>query len=135
MLCANLALNNLTNTHVYPFNLKTDKTLDSFNLPRCQFIKLDASGKEWNVLQGATETIKKYHPFLYVKNEWEDKTLIQFVQSLGYKLYWHMPSIVNKANFYNNPANIYARALITKNMFCVPEGLNVTMQGFREIEC
>jgi FkbM family methyltransferase len=37
-------------------------TIDSLNLDRCDFIKLDLEGAEPLALSGATETIKKFHP-------------------------------------------------------------------------
>ena len=38
------------------------KTLDSLNLQKVDFIKLDVEGYEWNVIAGGADTISKYKP-------------------------------------------------------------------------
>lgn len=42
-------------------------TIDSMDLPRLDFLKIDVEGFELNVIRGAKETIKKYKPFLWVE--------------------------------------------------------------------
>lgn len=46
------------------------KTLDSINLDtdRIDLIKIDVEGHEVNVLKGANETIKKYHPMIMIES-------------------------------------------------------------------
>ena len=39
-------------------------TIDSFNLDRCDFIKIDVEGSEVSVISGATETIQDHRPIL-----------------------------------------------------------------------
>lgn len=48
-------------------------TLDSFNLDKCNFIKIDVEGYELDVLKGAEKTLKKFHPYLFI--EINDHTL------------------------------------------------------------
>lgn len=43
------------------------RTIDSFNLQKVDFIKIDAEGWELHILRGAAETIKKFHPKLYIE--------------------------------------------------------------------
>lgn len=43
------------------------KTLDSLKLPAPTFIKIDVEGYEWEVLQGAKETLKKYRPICFIE--------------------------------------------------------------------
>lgn len=43
------------------------ETLDSLNLPAPHFIKIDVEGYEWEVLQGAKETIKKNRPICFIE--------------------------------------------------------------------
>lgn len=43
-------------------------SIDSLNLPRCDFIKLDIEGMELAALEGARETISKFRPILLI--EW-----------------------------------------------------------------
>jgi FkbM family methyltransferase len=41
--------------------------LDSINLHACDFIKIDVEGHEYHVLQGAKETIAKFHPVIIME--------------------------------------------------------------------
>ena len=47
-------------------------TLDSFNLPKIDFIKMDVEGWEENVLEGAEKTILTHRPTIYIEI-WENK--------------------------------------------------------------
>jgi FkbM family methyltransferase len=61
-------------TRVDPDNIIGDipiKTIDSFNLPACDFIKIDCEGYEPHIINGAKETINKFHPVILM----EDKRL------------------------------------------------------------
>jgi FkbM family methyltransferase len=42
-------------------------SIDSLNLERCDFIKLDLEGSEMIALEGARKTIKKFHPVLVIE--------------------------------------------------------------------
>ncbi len=74
----------------------TVETLDSLNLPAPHFIKIDVEGYEWEVLQGAKETIAKYRPICFIeiaKNFSERKfvhphfaEIIEFFDNQGYKV-------------------------------------------------
>lgn len=60
-------------------------------------IKIDCEGSELQVLQGAVETIKQYHPFILAEyaeeNAWQYRyhanEMIPFLEELGY--FWTMP--------------------------------------------
>ena len=43
------------------------KTLDSFNLPKVDFMKIDVEGYEAQVLSGAKKTILKWKPKIYIE--------------------------------------------------------------------
>lgn len=42
-------------------------TIDSFNLQKCDFIKIDCEGFEVDILRGAIKTIQKFHPKMYIE--------------------------------------------------------------------
>ena len=42
-------------------------TIDSLNLERCDFMKIDVEMCEWVVLEGSEETITKYRPIIFVE--------------------------------------------------------------------
>lgn len=65
-------------------------TLDSLNLEACHLIKIDVEGMELEVLEGATQTIARCHPVLYLENhEGAQNPFIQLLTQWGYKIYKH----------------------------------------------
>ena len=69
-------------------------TLDSLNLPKCNFIKLDIQGCELLALMGARNTILKHRPILFIEMEIQHlikfnttvEYLQQYIFTLGYKI-------------------------------------------------
>ena len=87
------------------------------------FIKIDVEGMEADVLRGATETIKKYRPVLYVENDRADKSeeLLRLIASLDYKMFEHRPPIFNNdQNWRGVPIAPEDLKLISLNLLCVP---------------
>lgn len=68
-------------------------TLDSMQLPRCDFIKLDVEGWELFALQGATETIQKHRPTMLIemnmgtlaRNGVTYQDIFEFLSQMGYE--------------------------------------------------
>lgn len=110
-------------------------TLDGLHLAACHFLKIDVEGMESEVLSGATETIKRARPILYVENDRKEKsaTLIRQLQDLDYRCYWHTPAYVRVPNFRGNSDNRFPR-LISINMLCVPRRRDFPVTGLREVE-
>jgi len=80
----------------------TDKantiTIDSFNLPKLNFIKLDIQGFEYKALMGGNKTIKKNKPIIFIENydgrcgedievQKRERAPIDLLLSWGYKGY------------------------------------------------
>ncbi|MFY9759294.1 MAG: FkbM family methyltransferase [Xanthobacteraceae bacterium] len=67
-------------------------TVDSLQLPACQFIKIDVEGREQSVIAGATQTIARFRPALYVENDRRHQSadLIRQIREFGYTCYWHL---------------------------------------------
>ncbi len=109
--------------------------LDAFNLKKCNFIKIDVEGMEENVLRGAVGIIARFKPILYVENDREEKSdsLIRFIGSLGYSMYWHKPRYFNPHNFLGHTENVFGN-LISMNMVCLPPGISLEMRGFKPVE-
>jgi FkbM family methyltransferase len=70
------------------------KTLDSFGIRNVGFIKIDTEGYELNVLKGAEETIKKWHPVVIVEQKpgkaqeygFQETEAKEWLKARGYKL-------------------------------------------------
>ena len=103
-------------------------------LGRIDLIKIDVEGMELEVIKGATETIRKHRPLLYVENDRLDKssTMIQAIMALDYRLYWHLPSLFNPDNLFRVAEDIYH--VDSCNMLCVPKGRNhPSTEALREV--
>ena len=109
-------------------------TLDSFDLVGCHFIKIDVDGMELDVLKGASETLVKHHPVLYVANNQRSNSpdLIQWLLDQQYRLYWHLPPLYNPQNYFQDSMNVFA-GIVSTNMLCVPASLTGSIENFREI--
>jgi len=63
------------------------KTLDSFNLPKVDFIKIDVEGYELQVLSGGRETITKYKPKIYIEISNSNlRSATYILNEIGYSL-------------------------------------------------
>jgi FkbM family methyltransferase len=110
-------------------------TIDSLELPQCQFLKVDVEGMELSVLKGARQTIERHRPILYVENDRPERSppLIEFLLALGYRLHWHLPMLYSPENFYQNPVNEF-RGTISENMLGVHGSVSSDITGLIKIE-
>jgi hypothetical protein len=110
-------------------------TVDSLELPRCDMIKVDVEGMELQVLQGAVATIGRCRPILYVENDRIEKSqpLIEYIMSLGYTLYWHMPPLYHPSNYFENTDNVFGR-IVSSNMLCVHSSFKSSIAGLKQVE-
>ena len=85
---------------------------------RVDLIKIDVEGMECDVIDGATETIKKFKPLLWVENDRDENSqrLIEKIRALGYRLFWCPTPIWNPDPNATGP-------VFSFNMLCAPEGL------------
>jgi len=95
-------------------------TVDELELKACHFIKVDIEGMEEQALQGASETIRRFKPFLYLENDRKEKSdsLIRTINDLGYRMYWHVPPLFNPLNFAGNSDNVFG-GMTSRNMLCI----------------
>ncbi len=109
-------------------------TLDSCNLPRCNLLKADVEGMEQQVLQGAAGLIARLKPILYVENDRKDKqpSLIRYIDSLGYNMYWHTPLYFSPTNFLGNQENVFPN-IASMNMLCLPKELPQNVAGLEPV--
>jgi FkbM family methyltransferase len=95
--------------------------LDTYRLPACSFIKIDAEGMESQVLEGAAQTIDRLRPVLYVENDRRDRSpeLIGLLEAMGYRLHWHSTPLFNPDNFAGETENVLG-GIVSQNMLCLP---------------
>ena len=160
VLCANLALNRITN--VMPVNAFVAngpeaetgsrvwgkyafigkvwaprfERLDALALPACSLIKIDVDGGELEVLRSAAQTIARCRPVLYFENDVAEKSapLLQHVLDLDYRVYRHLAPIFRPDNFLGNPVNAWApRNMISKMMLAIPREREQHVAGLPEV--
>jgi len=110
--------------------------LDDFlEVNSLQLIKIDVEGMEQAVLEGAHDLIAKYRPALYVENDRipKSESLIRHVQGLGYRLYWHLPPLVNPDNYFGEQMSIPILNVVSINMLCIPRETDMAIEGLQEI--
>jgi FkbM family methyltransferase len=110
-------------------------TIDSLNLPNVRFIKIDVEGMESDVIAGAQQTIKQNLPVMYLENDRKEKSpaLIRQLLDLGYRLYWHLPSMFNSSNFFGSTENIFP-GIVSANMLGIHSSISQNIENLREIK-
>ena len=65
---------------------------------------------------------------MYVENDRREKShdLIELLQSMEYRLFWHQPPLFHPDNFSNNPENVFDR-VVSQNLLCLPPGIPCPM--------
>lgn len=108
--------------------------LDDFGLLRLRMLKIDVEGMEAKVLAGARDTIARLRPLLYIENDRADKSpqLIGAVAAMGYRMWWHLPSLFNPDNFAGNPENVFG-GIISINLLAVPNEVTSNIRGLPEV--
>ncbi len=98
-------------------------------------IKIDVEGYEQRVLEGARDVIKRSRPILYLENDRVDKSksLIEWLWSAGYRIWWHIPLLFNPKNFAGVEENLYGN-VASFNMLAVPEEFNTSIDGLPLVE-
>lgn len=104
------------------------------DLPHVRLLKLDVEGWEQSVLEGAPDLIARHRPILYLENDRIDKSqsLIEYIQALGYRLWWDLPTLYNPGNYFSDAHNLYPN-IIAVNMLAIPkEAYTDQLQNARE---
>ncbi len=113
--------------------LKT--TLDQFlDLKRLNFLKIDVEGMEIEVIKGASESIKKFKPIMYVENDRVEKSkkLIDLIINLEYEIYFHNPPLYNPNNFEKNSTNVF-KNIVSKNLLCIHKSSHIQVKGLKKL--
>ena len=114
-------------------------TLDSLNLSRCDFLKIDAEGMEEQVLKGAEHLIDTCQPIIYTEMDRADKNpeICALLWNKGYKIYPHLPPLYNPSNFFGNTENVFMRDgknIVSINAICLPKNSHISIEGVSELQ-
>jgi FkbM family methyltransferase len=93
-------------------------------------IKIDVEGMEGEVIAGATRTIARSRPLLYVENDRIENSaaLIRQLKALDYRLWWDAPPLFNPNNFFGVAENDYG-VVASLNMLCIPAEMDAEITG------
>jgi FkbM family methyltransferase len=88
------------------------RRLDDYSPARLNLIKIDVEGMELEVLAGATETIARCRPIIFIECNSAAKAtpVIQFAQGRGYETWGLASAAYNPQNFRGDTGNIFAQA-------------------------
>jgi FkbM family methyltransferase len=91
-------------------------------------IKIDVEGMESEVIAGATRTIARCRPIMYIENDRADKSeaLIRQLLALDYRLWWDAPPLFNPDNFFGVKEDDY-KSVVSLNMKCLPKESGITI--------
>jgi FkbM family methyltransferase len=96
--------------------------IDNLQLEQCDFMKLDLEGMEPNALMGASVTIAKHRPILYVEcasieNGW---IVMNILRPHGYRFWLHRCEAFSVANFNHSTVDIFDNGVET-NLVCIAQ--------------
>lgn len=145
-LCANVAINQLTNVYTHSRWLGraaaqvplsslpggvvqegeqdetvTTATVDSLQLERLHLLKINLPGSLIDLLLGAAETIRKHRPIIYYRLSGIDQVEaeVQAIKELGYRCWSHTPYLYNADNHAGESANIFP-GCVQQNVIASP---------------
>jgi hypothetical protein len=106
------------------------ETIDGLDLARLDLIKADVEGMEIAVLRGATQSIARHRPVLYVENDRpaHSKALIGLIFALGYRAWWYTAPLFNPENHAGRADNVFGDT-ISVNLFCFPTEWRIEVTG------
>ncbi len=83
--------------------------LDDLAVEACALLKIDVEGMEWEVLQGAQETLLRHQPALYLEAFPRPSTVacLEWLLEHGWSCFWHFTRFYSERNFRNNTDNIF----------------------------
>lgn len=69
-----------------------------------------------------------------MENDREDRSesLIELIQSYGYRLYWHTPPLYREENFFGNRENVFP-GIVSVNMLAVHPSCGIEIHDLRTV--
>jgi len=106
------------------------KTLDQYEFPRVDFVKIDTEGYELRILQGAGAMLTHRKPSLLL--EMQDtatySAIYDYLKIFDYYMYWMPVATFNPNNFKQESNNVFGNQHGVINWICSPKQLNTVLQ-------
>lgn len=106
-------------------------TLDEFlQFAKLRLLKVDVEGMEADVLHGASRTIRRLRPVLYVENDRPEtsQALITLITDLDYQLHWHVVPLYSPRNHAGVSENLFP-GITSISLLAVPSEMRVRLAG------
>jgi len=85
------------------------RTIDSLNLRRLDFVKLDLEGGEADAILGGKETLLRCRPVMYVEFHSNRPAILAALASCGYFQHWrHAAAVHREPNYLGRPLRMGA---------------------------
>lgn len=97
--------------------------LDSLGLDMPDLIKIDVEGHELAVIKGAANIIASNKPMIFYEclHGAGFDEIYDFLNGLGYKIYWIPVTNYNPNNFYKNPVNVFGSGGVVNCLAAPPQ--------------
>jgi len=100
-------------------------SVDSLQLKRCDLLKADIEGMEYDMICGAERTISELRPIMYLEAHKQNiEKLCKKVKEFRYDVFLHATKMFNENNFKNNKEDI-SEGYIETNIVCIPTERNI----------
>jgi hypothetical protein len=102
------------------------ESLDDFMLKQLHLLKITAAFSALPVLAGATETLWRLRPFLFVaaSDDEEVRNIAALVNELGYRCWYKTTPLFNAGNFNRRSGDIFPECSALA-VVAIPEELDV----------
>lgn len=117
-----------------PQETVTMQNLDTLDVSRLDFLKIDVEGLETEVIAGAGGVLERFRPVIFVENDRQEHShqLISAIEQHDYRLWWHFSPLFRPDNFNGNPENVMGR-IISINMLALPREHRQEVRGLRPV--
>ena len=104
--------------------------IDDLSVGRCRLIKVDVVGSEADVLEGARDLIRRCAPALFVSVNGGAAPVLQKLDELGYRSWWHITRYYHADNHFGAQENVFEGYLPDSSLLCLPRTAQVNVDGF-----
>jgi tetratricopeptide (TPR) repeat protein len=144
LLCANLALNDLSHVEAYPLmpgNTENSRQriklkLDAFcGNSRPRLIKINTQAQSVEILRGAARLLECSRPLLYIRDEHPENriSLLAYLQFMNYRCYRQTVLLFNPHNYFRYPYDLYQVKTVS-NLLCLPQEMPLIVEGLEEVK-
>lgn len=104
--------------------------VDSLGLAKCKILKITTNENELAVLKGATETIKRATPIIFLSRG--DQGTTSYLEGLGYTAREYEFPMFNAENHAKSSENIFGEKTL-KRLFCYPSQAEASLKPLFEM--